>query len=42
MELNCKCGHIEEIHYDGPAAWPGRLLCLVDGCGCTDFDIKEN
>jgi hypothetical protein len=33
---HCICGHCLEIHYDGPI-WPGRYICLVDGCACVDF-----
>ena len=39
MELNCICGHCEEIHCL-TQMWAGRLICLVDGCDCKNF--KEN
>jgi hypothetical protein len=33
---NCICGHGEEIHCN-TQMWPGRYICLVDGCDCKSF-----
>jgi hypothetical protein len=41
--MDClNCNHCQEVHYNGPAAWPGRFICLVDNCNCKDLKLQRD
>ena len=37
MNVACICGHHKDDHVLGPVMSP----CLVDDCGCMDYEAEE-